>query len=73
MKIAGRLARLEAHHTLSPRAQRIVIFDAATGGPQSRYGPKAHEGVQIWIPDNGRGDAYGDDERGTHGGDAGCD
>jgi len=50
MKIAGRLARLEARDTPSPRAYQIVLYDAATGVPLPGHEPKPDAPGYIWLP-----------------------
>ena len=49
MKIAGRLARLEARHVPTP-AYQIIIFDAATGAPLPGHEPKPDAPGYIWLP-----------------------
>jgi len=64
VRIAGRLARLEARDAPSPRAHRVVIYDAATGAPLPGHEPKSDAPGSIWIPDNGRDpDVFRDDAR----------
>ncbi len=64
MRIAGRLARLEARHTPLQRAYQIVLFDAATGAPLPGHESKPNARGSIWIPDNGRDpDVFRDDAR----------
>ncbi len=64
MKMSGRLARLEARDTPSPRAYQIVIYDAATGVPLPGHEPKTDARGSIWIPDNGRDpDVFRNDAR----------
>jgi len=66
VKIAGRLAHLEARHTPVQRAYQIVIYDAATGVSLPGHEPKPDAPGYIWLPAK---DALPD----PYGGDAGCD
>jgi len=64
VKMAGRLAHLEARHIPLQRAYQIVIYDAATGQPLPGHEPKPDARGSIWIPDNGRDpDVFRDDAR----------
>lgn len=74
MRIAGRLARLEARGVPSSHTCQIVIYDATTSVPLPGYEPRPDVRGCVWIPDNARGPATGEgDDPNEYRGDARCD
>lgn len=73
MRMAGRLARLEARGIALPRSNRIVVYDAATGTPLPGFEPERGAQMYIWIPDNGRNSGVEGNRPGSDGSERRCD